>query len=192
MTQSALHVFQSPALLANWVRRFVLDARPIESDRGLVPDAKTSAELKIAATQTERCMREYSVLRVAGVSAFVRRQYPDQFQLAFGIAMVGHLCEHIFGDNAQDHASEMAEALDGYIAATLSNDVDQCAQLYMRRVYDDSENFYKLALGGVGFVSCKFIADTYELFRDVHSRVTEGMSYDQLQVLLAAAERIHA
>ena len=170
---SEKEIFQSPSLLADWVNRFFLQAHPLEDDYTLLPDDQTRKSLSITIEQRERCVREYSLLRIAGVSAFVKPHYPDEFWLAFSNRVVPHLCQHMYGASGKDRELDVAKALEDYVDATASKDVDRCSKTYMSRVYDDSDNFYKLTLGGIGYISTEFIASTYEIFRDAYCQVTQ-------------------
>lgn len=189
---SEKEVFRSPSLLAGWVDQFILKARPLEEDYKLLPDDQARKSLSITPEQRERCVREYSILRIAGVSAFVKEHYPDDFWLAFSNHIVPRLCQHMYGASGAERAPEIARTLEEYVDATTSKDVDRCSKLYMYRVYDDSDNFYKLTFGGVGYISVEFIASVYEVFRDVHCQVTQGMSYNSLKILTEALESVKA
>ena len=189
---SEKEIFQSPSLLADWVNRFILQPHPLEDDYKLLPDDQTRKNLNITVEQRERCAREYMVLRVAGVSAFIKQHYSDSFWLTFSNRIIPHLCHHLYGANGGGHALEVAKALEEYVDATTSKDVDRCSKAYMSRVYDDSDNFYKLTLGGIGFISVDFIADSYGIFRDAHCQVTQGMSYNSLKAITDALEKVQA
>lgn len=188
---SEKEVFQSPSLLADWVNRFILQAHPLQDDYTLLPDDQTRKNLNITIEQRERCVREYSLLRIVGGSAFVKQHYPDDFWLAFSNRVVPHLCQHMYG-SGEGHELEVAKALEEYVDATASEDIDRCSKSYMSRVYDDSDNFYKLALGGIGYISTEFIMSTYEMFRDAYYQVTQGMSYKSLKAITDALEKVKA
>lgn len=189
---SEKEIFQSPSLLADWVNRFILLPHPLEDDYKLLPDDQTRKDLNITVEQRERCAREYMVLRIAGVSAFVKQHYPDDFWLTFSNRIVPHLCQHLYGANGGGNALEVAKALEEYVDATTSKDVDRCSKAYMSRVYDDGDNFYKLTLGGIGFISVDFIADSYGIFRDAYCQVTQGMSYESLKEISDALAKVNA
>jgi hypothetical protein len=189
---SEKEIFQSPSLLADWVNRFILLPHPLEDDYKLLPDDQTRKNLNITVEQRERCAREYMVLRIAGVSAFIKQHYPDDFWLTFSNRIVPYLCQHLYGANGSGHALEVAKALEEYVDATASKDVDRCSKAYMSRVYDDSDNFFKLTLGGIGFISVDFIMDSYGIFRDAHCQVTQGMSYDSVKAITDALEKVQA
>ncbi|MCK9202322.1 MAG: hypothetical protein M0P59_05840 [Gallionella sp.] len=186
-------IFQSPSLLAEWVDNFILRPFPLEKDYELLPDDETRKNLNISIEQRERCVREYSVLRVAGVSSFIKQNYPDSFWLAFSSQVAPYLCRHIYGARGDEHFSEVAQAVESYVDGFVSEDrVDLCAQNYLARVYDDSDNFFKLKFGGVGFIGFDFIAHTYEAFRDAYCQVTQGMSYESVKLIAEALEKIEA
>jgi hypothetical protein len=186
-------IFQSPSLLAEWVNDFILRPFPLEKDYELLPDNETRKNLKITIEQRERCVREYSVLRVVGVSSFVKQHYPDSFWLGFSSRIIPYLCHHIYGERGDDHYSEVAQAVESYVDGFVSEDrVDLCAEIYLARVYDDNDNFFKIRLGGVGFIGFDFIGTTYEAFRDAYFQVTQGMSYKSLKLIADALENIEA
>jgi hypothetical protein len=185
-------VFQSPSLLAGWVSRFILQPRPLVDDYKLMPDDETRKNLNITIDQRERCVREYSLLRIAGVSAFVKQHYPDDFWLAFQSGILPHLCEHMYGAIDEGRALDVAKVLEEYVDATISKDVDRCSKAYMCRVYDDSDNFYKLTLGGIGYISTEFIAGSYEIFRDAYYQATQGMSYQSAMAINDALEKVNS
>jgi hypothetical protein len=185
-------MFQSPILLADWVDRFILQPHPLEDDYKLLPDDQTRKDLNITIEQRERCVREYMVLRIAGVSAFVKQHYSDSFWLTFSIRVVAHLCQHLYGANGDGRALEVAKALEEYVDAATSKDVDRCSNEYMSRVYDDSDNFYRIARAGIGHISVQFLSDGYEIFRDAHCVVTQGMSYKSLKAITDAIEIVKA
>ncbi len=188
---SEKEVFQSPSLLADWVNRFILQANPIQDDYTLLPDDQTRKNLNITIEQRERCVREYSLLRIAGVSAFVKQHYPDDFWLAFSNCVVPHLCRHMYGSGG-GRELEVEKALEEYVDATTLEDVDRCSKAYMSRVYDDSDNFYKLTLGGIGYISAEFIMSTYNIFRGAYYQITQGMSYKSLKLISYALETVKA
>jgi hypothetical protein len=188
---SEKEVFQSPSLLADWVNRFILQGKPLEDDYKLLPDDETRKNLNITIEQRERCVSEYSLLRIAGVSTFVKQHYPDDFWLAFSKRVVPHLCRHMYGSGG-GRELEVAKALEEYVDATASKDVDRCSDAYLLRVYEDSDNFFQLKLAGVGFISAKFIVSTFEVFRDAYCRVTKGFSYESLKAVTIAIEKIKA
>ena len=180
--------FRSPVLLADWVNRFVLEGRPLEEDYKLVPDAEVRANLNITPTQRERCVREYSVLRIAGVSLFIKQHHPDEFWLAFSARAVRHLCVHIYGENCEQWVSEISDAVDAYVLSSESKDVDLCAAKYVERLYHDNENYLRMRQGALGFISCEIIASSYEIFRNTHCQVTHGVSYVTFRSLSGARE----
>lgn len=186
-------IFQSPPLLAEWVDTFMLKPFPLEKDYELLPDDEVRKNLNITIEQRERCVREYSVLRVAGVSCFIKQNYPDSFWLAFSSQVTPYLCRHIYGVRGEERFSEVAQAVESYVDDFASAErVDLCAQSYLARVYDDSDNFLKIKLGGIGFIGFDFIAHTYEIFRDAYCKVTQGMSYESVKLIAETLETIEA
>lgn len=186
---SEKEVFQSPSLLADWVNRVILQPHPLKDDYKLLPDDETRKDLNITIEQRERCVREYSLLRIAGVSTFVKQHYPDEFWLAFSNRIVPYLCLHMYGASGEARTLDVAKAIEEYVDATASKDVDRCSKIYMSRVYNDSDNFYKLTLGGIGYISTEFIVSTYEIFRDSYCQVTQGMSYKSLKAITDVREK---
>src|SRR5450759_5333791 len=67
--------FKSPVLLASWVNRYLLEGMPLEDNYSLLPDEESRKALNITYEQRERYIREIPVLRVAGVSLFIRQHY---------------------------------------------------------------------------------------------------------------------
>ena len=123
-------IFQSPSLLAEWVDNFIVKTFPLEEDYKLLPDDETRKNLNITIEQRERCVREYSVLRVAGVSSVIKQYYPDSFWLAFSSQITPYLCRHIYGARGYEHFSEVAQAVESYVDGFVSEDrVDLCAHL---------------------------------------------------------------
>jgi hypothetical protein len=186
-------IFQSPSLLAAWVYKFVLSPRPLEKDYELLPDDEVRKNLNITFEQRERCVREYSVLRTAGVSSFIKQNYPDSFWLAFSSQVAPYLCRHIYGARGEEHVSEVSQAVESYVDSFVSEDrVDLCEKNYLTRIYDDNANFYKLKCGGIGFIGFDNIAHTYEVFRDAYCQVTQGMSYASVNAIAEALEKMQA
>jgi hypothetical protein len=183
-------IFKSPALLAGWVEKFILSSRPIESDFGLLPDDAARQDLNVTVAQRERCLREYSVLRMAGVATLVKQQYSDAFYLAFCRSLMPHLFAHIYGPSSAANPDDDAQAIDTYVALTISQDVDGCAALYLKRVYDDSDHFSRIKFAGIGFISVHMINDAHEVFRDAHCQVTQGMSYKSYKLISDAIEKV--
>jgi hypothetical protein len=64
--------FQSPILLAEWVNRWWLQQIPLEDNYASLPGEEQRKSYNITYEQRERYVREITVLRLAGVSLFIR------------------------------------------------------------------------------------------------------------------------
>ena len=110
-------IFKTPQLLADWVQRFIISGRSLEDDYHLVPNAEARRNLEITAEQRDRCLREYTVLRVAGVSLFVRQHYADEFWLVFMESILPHVMQHLQSTGHSVNREETRSALEGYVDA---------------------------------------------------------------------------
>lgn len=183
-------VFNSPRLLADWVGTYIIASIPLEDDYSLLPDAETRQDLEISADQRDRCLREYTVLRVAGASLFIKQHYPDEFWLPFMDYVLPHLLKHIQSTGHVVDRNETREALETYVEAASSADAERCANFYMRRLYDDSPAYIRMKLAGIGSIANKQILSMYEIFRNAYCQVTKGMSYEAYEEFSAAIEKI--
>lgn len=187
---SAREVFQSPKLLVAWVTEHFLDGIPLENDYDLLPDAESRQRLEISPEQRDRCLREYSVLRLAGVSLFVKQNYEDRFWLVFtDHALVG-LLRHVQTAPIQIDQAELRQALEQYVAAGAAGDPDEISTLYMRRVYDDNPNYIRMKVTGIGMLANDTLLSTYDVFRDAYCKVMHGLSYETLKALNSAVEKV--
>lgn len=164
-------IFEDPRYLALWVNRYFLEQYPLEKNYELLPDEETRESLGITFAQRERCAREYSVLRIAGVSCFIKHTYDDVFWLTFSRDIAGPLTRQIFGSGWEDHLDDTAEALDRYVSMMASDKMAECAQFYMTRVYDDNDKFLRMKFAGVGDIALSQIMDGFEIMQDAYSAV---------------------
>jgi hypothetical protein len=182
--------FKSPVLLAAWVSRSILEGMPLEDNYSLLPDEESRKALNITFEQRERYIREIPVLRVAGVSLFVRRHYDDAFWLAFSQSLYPLLATYLRSDSYSTTALEVAEAVEGYVDAVVEEDDKKLSLQYLHRVYDDSDHFSKLLLGGVSSLASEWLFNAYDAFREAHCQITKGMSYKSIKAITEAIERV--
>jgi hypothetical protein len=184
-------IFQSAELLAGWTNRYFLEAIPLEDNYQLLPDDESRKDLNITYEQRERYIREIPILKIAGVSLFVKQYYDDDFWLQFSRAVYPMLYRHLFGEDfTKEQLTELAIAIEKYVSYADDGDEKETSLHYMHRLYDDSDNFMKLLAGGVGYVSVQWLMDTYEIFRDAYFTVTQGMSYESYKTTLEAMDKI--
>lgn len=187
---SLSETFDNPQLLADWINQFLISSRKLESDIDLLPDADIRDSFNITYDQRQRCLREYSVVRVAGYCLFVKNQYDDQFYLRFLTHITKHLCNHIYPNFNQTFFDETAKAIEEYVELA-RNDTDEgkkLARTYLVRVYDDNENYLKMLIGGIGYIGANMIFEFYEVMRDAYCRAKQGMSYISYKAILDAKE----
>ncbi|MBK9131020.1 MAG: hypothetical protein IPM20_05185 [Gammaproteobacteria bacterium] len=188
---SEKEVFKSPVLLAEWVNKYLLEAFPLEDNYEHLPDEESRKELNITYEQRERYIREIPILRISGVSLFIKQYYNDEFWLKFSKAIYPFLYRHLHSDNYTDEQlTLLANAVEKYVSCAEDGDEKETSLHYMRRVYDDSDNFVKLLADGVGYLSVQWLMDAYEIFRDAYCTVTQGMSYESCKTILEAMEKI--
>jgi hypothetical protein len=183
-------LFQSPALLAGWVNRHILEGMPLANNYALLPDEESRKSLNITFEQRERYIREIPVLRMAGISLFIKQHYDDVFWLTFSQSLYPLLARYLNSETYHTTAAELAEAIEGYVTACLETDDKKLSLQYLHRVYDDSEHFYKLMLGGVSSLALDWLTTSYEIFRDAHCQVTQGMSYKSFKLITDAMEKV--
>jgi hypothetical protein len=165
-------IFSHPVYLALWVNRYFLQNHPVENNYELLPDEETRESLGITFAQRERCALEYSILRIAGVSWLIKWSYDDVFWLTFSKNIIGPLAKHLFGEDWRGHVTDTAEALDRYVVLSAAGNLDECAQFYLTRLYDDNGKFLQLKMAGIGFIACDQINSAFEIMRDAHTTVT--------------------
>lgn len=187
--QTEQEQFKSPVLLASWVDCHILEGMPLDDNYALLPDEESRKALNITYEQRERYIREIPVLRVAGVSLFIKQHYDDTFWLTFSQSLYPLMVKYLNSSSYSTTVHEIAEAVEGYVDAAGEKDDKKMSLQYLHRVYDDSDHFFKLMLGGVSSLAVDWLADSYEIFRNAHCQVTQGMSYDSFKVITDAMKR---
>lgn len=165
-------IFDHPIYLALWVNKYFLQNYPLEKNYELLPSDESRVALGITFAQRERCAREYSVLRIAGVSWFIKSVYDDVFWLTFSKNIAAPLAKHLFADNWKEHVEDTAEALDRYVALSISEKAEECAQFYLTRIFDDNEKFLQMKLAGIGLIACDQTNSSFEIMADAYDTVT--------------------
>lgn len=185
-SHSVKEVFDSPILLADFFNEYAIAKNSLDDDIDLLPNAEIRESFNITFEQRERCLREYSILRVSGYCLFVKMQYDDKFYLQFFSKIVNHLCNHIYSDKTEKNYSETAEAIEQYVKLASNNDDDsqQLARAYMQRVYDDNENYLKMTVGGIGYIGANMVYEFHALIRDQYCLAKHGVSYDKYKELV--------
>ncbi len=185
-SQSVAEVFDSPILLANFFNEYAIAKISLEDDIDLLPNAEIRENFNITFEQRERCLREYSILRVSGYCLFVKMQYDDKFYLQFFSKIVHHLCNHIYLSKSEERYAETALAVEEYVRLASNNDDDSqgLARAYMRRIYDDNENYLKMSLGGIGYIGANMIYEFHALIRDQYCLAKHGMSHEKYKQLV--------
>lgn len=185
---SAKEVFQRPDLLANRAAAHFVEGIPVERDYDLLPDADIRDSLEITPEQRDRCLREYSVLRVAGVSLCVKQNYEDAFWLIFTDRIVPALNKRLDQLPSTVNHAETRSAVEEYVLAGESAKPEAIATIYMRRVYDDNPNYIRMKVSGIGDIANNTLLSTYDIFRDAYCQVKYGLSYETLKALNSAVE----
>ncbi len=190
-SQSVREIFDSPILLADFFNEYAIAKISLEDDIDLLPNAEIRENFNITFEQRERCLREYSILRVSGYCLFVKMQYDDKFYLQFFSKIVGHLCKHIYQSKSEERYAETAQAVEEYVSLASNNEDDSqgLARAYMRRIYDDNENYLKMTLGGIGYIGANMIYEFHSLIRDQYCLAKHGMSYDKYKELVDALNK---
>ncbi len=186
---SEQEIFGSPRLLARWVNKYFLLSRPLDEDYDLLPNAEARKDLGINVQQRDRCLQEYSVLRIAGVSLFVKAAYSDQFWMAFSQHILVYLKLHVTSTGLQVDEEGLREALEQYTVAGESAEVEQIETLYLTRVYDENPNYIRMKLSGIGGIASGSILDAHDIFRNAYYGVTRGCSYEVYKNLSEAMEQ---
>jgi len=190
-SQSVKEVFDSPILLADFFNEYAIAKNSLDSDIDLLPNAEIRESFNITFEQRERCLREYSVLRVSGYCLFVKMQYDDKFYLQFFSKIVSYLCNHIYISKAEEHYAETAQAVENYVKLASNNDDDSklLARAYMQRIYDDNDNYLKMTLGGIGYIGANMVYEFHSLIRDQYCLAKHGVSYDKYIELVDALNK---
>lgn len=173
-------VFSDPLLLASWVKEYFLDRMPISSDYELLPDDESRAALQITPEQRDRCLCEYSILRIAGTSLVVKNHYDDKFWLRYTDQITRHLLTHISEVASDATYTSVRVAVEDYVRAAHKNDGAEVATLYMRRIYDDNPNYIRMKVSGIGRIGHDTLIEHNDVFLDAYCRVKYGTSYDEI------------
>lgn len=176
-------VFQRADLLAEWAAAHFLGGVSIEDDYGLLPDADVRENLEITVEQRDRCLGEYSVLRVAGVSLVVKQHYEDRFWLMFNDRIVQALNKHLDRFPGNFSHFETRLAVEEYVSLGEKSNSDAISAAYLRRVYDDSPNYIRMKVSGIGEIGTGTLLDTHEIFLDAYCQANHGLPYNALQKL---------
>lgn len=183
-------IFASPELLAAWVAQYVISGRPLDEDYSLLPDADARRDLEITPGQRDRCLQEYSVLRVAGVALFLKKHYSDEFFLQFLDRVQAPLVHHLGSTGLEVDRPGIRQGVETYVEAAANHDPDKCADLYLRRLYDDNPHFLRIKFAGIGYIGANQLISAFEVFREAYCKVTQGVSYATLASASAALEQV--
>jgi len=164
-------IFGSPPMLAAWVSRFVLENKPLDDYYTYLPDEASRKAFNITFAQRERFIREMPLLRIVGISLYIKRAFPDAFWLTFSRSIYPLLANYLTSDAYGTTVAEVAEAVEDYVAAAEARDEEKVATLYMRRVYDDSDHYLKMKMGGIGFMAVGWLMDSYQIFENAHRQI---------------------
>ncbi|QCY09846.1 hypothetical protein [Pseudomonas sp. MPC6] len=178
---TARQVFTDPTLLASWINEHYLESMPLSQDYDLLPNAEARADLEISVAQRDKCLREYSVLRISGASLFVKQHYEDAFWLQFTDQISVYLLKHIQTANFETSTAAVREAIEQYVLAGDAQDPELISTSYLQRVYDDNPNYIRMKVGGLGMLANDAILSSYDVLRDAYCNVMHGMSYEALK-----------
>lgn len=188
-------IFQSPSLLAGWVEKFVIQSSSVEDDFDIAPDEATREGLNITYEQVERLAREEGLLRAVGASFLVKQYYDDSFYLKYFSSIYKAVATHMYTDPRPEDISDTREALEIYVnsmADPEDKELKDFQKLYLRRIYDDNDNFYKLMLGGIGSLAINTSLSTFEAMRDAYFKITQGMSYESAKLIMEAMDKVES
>jgi len=175
-SQAPQYVLSSPTQLAKWVAQYALFGIPIEHYYSILPDEDSRKNLNITLNQRERCLREYPVLRIAGISYFIKKHYSDEFWLAFSEAIAPLVKEYVHTENDPEYLQSTPNAIESYVKALTSNRIEDNETTYLRRVYEDNENYLKMKFAGIGTIANEYIFDSYEIFKVFFHKMHTGQS----------------
>jgi hypothetical protein len=187
LTRSMKEVFASAEDLANWVGDFVIDKATWRGDFSLLPDEAAQRDLNITFAQKDRCVKEYSVLRLAGMVLYVRQQFDNAYSERF-LSIVTTRLASDHGATTQADVLTLGQALDDYVKKCMQEDENDVGLQYMKRVYDDNDNFLRMRVAGIGTIALGFIETGFSVLRNVHYEAITGMSYDTHVALDKAAK----
>lgn len=186
-------IFQSPSKLSEWVIKYVVCASSVEDDFDMAPDEEARKNLNITYEQVERLAREEGLLRAVGAGFLVKQYYDDSFYLKFISFLYKPVSVHMYSEPTQEKINDTREAIEVYINSIADPNDDEMKEFsrqYLRRIYDDNDNFYKLMLGGIGGLAIQSSLNTFEVMRDSYFKVTQGMSYESTKLITEAMEKI--
>lgn len=149
---SEKNIFESPSELAAWVDEFVTQSSSVEDDFSMAPDEDARENLNITYEQIERLAREEGLLRIVGASFLIKQYYDDSFYLKYFSAIYKAVAIHMYSDPTPDEIRETRNALESYvnfIANPEDEELKEFQKQYLRRIYDDNDNFYKLMLAAL-------------------------------------------
>lgn len=192
---SEKEIFQTPSKLAAWVTEFIVHASSVEDDFDMAPDEEARKNLNITYEQVERLAREEGLLRAVGAGFLVKQYYDDSFFLKFISAIYQPVASHMYSEPTLEQTKDTREAIEGYINSIADPEDEELKEFqkqYLRRIYDDNDNFYKLMLGGIGGLSIQTSLNTFELMRDAYYKVTQGISYESAKLITEAMEKVES
>jgi len=190
---SEKEIFQSPDLLAQWVMKYVVKIYSVEDDFSHAPDDEARQNLNITYEQIERLAREEAILRAVGASFFIKQNYDDQFYIRYFSNLYKPIAGHMYGEPTKEQISDTRDALEGYINSIANEEDDELrgfSTQYMRRVYDDNENYLKMMLSGIPNLAIDSSLNVFEAMRDAYYKVTQGMSYESAVKIAEALEQV--
>lgn len=186
-------IFQSPDFLAQWVVKYVVTIFSLEEDYRRAPDDEAAERLNITCEQIERLAREESILRAVGASAFIKKNYTGQFYNKYLLSLYEPVAEHMYGEPTPEQVADTRDVLEAYInfiACEEGDELDGFSSQYMRRIYDDNDNFLKMMLSGIPNLAISSCLNMFEAMRDAYYKVTEGMSYESAVKLVDELDRM--
>ncbi|WP_066016581.1 hypothetical protein [Endozoicomonas atrinae] len=192
---SEKEIFSSPSKLATWVDEYVIRSSSVEDDFDMAPDEDARESLKITCEQVERLAREEGLLRAVGASYLIKQYYDDSFYLKYFSAIYKSIAIHMYSEPNPEEISDTRNALETYVSSLANPEDDELKEFqkqYLRRVYDDNDNFYKLMLGGIGTLAINTSLNTFEVMRDAYYKVTQGMSYESAKLIAEAVEKVES
>ena len=190
---SASEVFKSPSLLADWVIKYTVHIFSVEDDFRHAPDDEIRDDLNITYEQVERLAREESILRAAGASYCIKLYYDDQFYLKYFSKLYTPVAEHIYGEPTKEQIIDTRDALEVYISSIADEedeDLKAFSTQYMRRIYDDNDNYFKMKFAGIPSLAIDSSLTIFEAVCDACCRVTQGMPYESAVKLAEALEQV--
>jgi hypothetical protein len=161
----------------------------------MAPDEDARENLNITYVQVERLAREEGMLRAVGASFLVKQYYDDSFYLKYFSLIYKAVAIHMYSDPTSDEISDTRNALESYVnflANPEDEDLKEFQKQYLRRIYDDNDNFYKLMLGGIGSLAINSSLSTFEVMRDAYYKVTQGMPYESAKLIAKAMEKLES